>query len=98
MLEAGLPSPLLWQSPVGTTLGAVAGGPGPPSPELWMVSVTAFAVVFLLLGALAALMAALVRLFPVPRPAITAEEAAAVTAAVAATLPGARVTRIEEVR
>jgi len=81
-------------------------------PELWMLSINAFAAVLLLLSLLAGAIALLTALFrapavaaPLPAPGApdlaTADDAAtvaAIHAAVQRWLPGGRVVRIEEVR
>jgi hypothetical protein len=58
----------------------------------------AMAAVFVLLGLLAATMEAIIHLFPETESAVDPVIVAAITNAVAAVAPGARVTRIEEER
>jgi multidrug resistance efflux pump len=60
------------------------------------VCLTAFAVVFLVLAVLAAAMHLITLAFPDRTPASDAAVVAAVSAAVAALVPGARVTQVEE--
>lgn len=73
-------------------------------PDLWMLSLNAFAAVVVLLSALAVVLAALVRVFPADAGAPAAEVAsdpayeAAIRTAVEQAAPGARVTAVQEVR
>jgi hypothetical protein len=64
--------------------------------SLFAVCVTAFCVVFAVLAALAAAIRLLTVAFPERRAVVDAAIVAAVSGSVAALLPGARVTRIEE--
>lgn len=67
-----------------------------PATSLFAVCVTALLVVFAVLAALAAAIRLLTVAFPVRQATLDAALVAAVSSAVAAVLPGARVTRIEE--
>jgi len=69
-----------------------------PAPDLLHVTLTAFVAVFVLLGLLSVLMTLITKLFPITRPRVTAVEVAAITTAAGVLLPGATVTRIEEIR
>lgn len=64
-------------------------------PGLAVVCLTAFAVVFLVLAVLAAAMRTITIAFP-ERAGLDAATVAAVSGAVAALVPGARITSIEE--
>ncbi len=66
-------------------------------PDLLMVCVSAFLAVFLMLSALAGVMRVLIAVFP-ERTSISTDAAilAAVTAAVSAAYPGAKISTIEE--
>lgn len=73
-------------------------------PDLWMLSLNAFAAVVVLLSALALVLAALVRVFPADaevRAGTASTDAAyeaAIRRAVEQAAPGARVTAVREVR
>lgn len=72
-----------------------------PTPNLLVICGTAFLAVFLVLAFLAAVMRVLIVLYPQPdlrSGAVEPALVAAVTSAVTTTLPGTRVTGIEEVR
>ena len=64
--------------------------------ELLVVCATAFLAVIVLLTVLAGAIHLITRLFPQPRSGVDPALVAAIGSAVAATVPGARVTRIEE--
>lgn len=68
-------------------------------PDLLLVCTVSFTVVFVVLGLLAAIMRALIQVFP-ERPATSTDAAliAAVTAAASAVFPGTEVTKIEEMK
>ncbi len=67
--------------------------------DLLLVCVAAFTAVFVMLGALAVVMRALISLFPErATQSIDAAVVAAVTAAAAAAYPDARIVKIEETR
>ena len=68
------------------------------SPDLLVVCVSAFAAVFLLLTLLAVVMRALIAVFPEKVTTTDAAVLAAVTAAVSAAYPGARIANIQEER
>jgi hypothetical protein len=69
-----------------------------PITDLAAMCGVVFLVVFALLGLFALAIHVIVRLFPEGRAGDSAIHASVITAAVAALLPGARVTRIEEER
>lgn len=66
-------------------------------PNLLIISVSAFLAVIILLSVLAGMIRLLTVLFPAESEASDATVVAAIHAAAAATHPGTRVTRIEEV-
>ena len=66
------------------------------TPSLIAVCAIAFAVVFSVLGALAAAIGLMTALFPVRAPRIDGATVAAIASVVSSLVPGARVTRIEE--
>jgi hypothetical protein len=66
------------------------------SPNLFVISLSAFIGVFILLASLALVMRILIRVFPEKVAKTDAAVIAAVSAAVAAVYPGARVTKVEE--
>lgn len=69
------------------------------NPNLFLVCLNAFAAVLGLLWALAIALRGLIELFPEkPQPQADAAIAVAIASAANAIIPGARVTRIEEVR
>ncbi|HRF62781.1 MAG TPA: hypothetical protein P5260_08280 [Candidatus Competibacter sp.] len=69
------------------------------SPNLFLVCLNAFAAVLGLLWVLAIALRGLIELFPEkPAPQTDAAVAVAIAAAATAIVPGARVTRIEEIR
>ncbi|MBU0509132.1 hypothetical protein KKH27_09890 [bacterium] len=67
-------------------------------PSLAVLCTTAFVAVFILLAVLAGLMYLIMLVFPVTRKTLEPVHVAAITSAVQALAPGARVTRIEELR
>lgn len=67
-------------------------------PSLITICAIAFVSVFLLLSSLALVIRIITEAFPVPRQVLDSALVAAVSTAVAAILPGARVTNIEEER
>jgi hypothetical protein len=67
-------------------------------PSLAALCTTAFVAVFVLLAVLAGLMYSIMLVFPLSRKVIEPAHVAAITSAVQALVPGARVTRIEESR
>lgn len=69
------------------------------NPNLFLICLNAFAAVLGLLWVLAIALRSLIELFPEkPPPKIDAAVAVAIAAAANAVVPGARVTRIEEIR
>lgn len=72
------------------------------TPDLFLVCLTAFTAVFVLLGLLALVMRGLMAVFPLVEPpaAPSSDPAmvAAITAAAAAAFPGTAITKIEEIR
>ena len=69
------------------------------NPNLFLVCFNAFAAVLGLLWVLAIALRGLIELFPEkPAPQTDAAVAVAIAAAATAIVPGARVTRIEEIR
>lgn len=68
------------------------------SPDLLVISLSAFLAVFVLLGFLAAVMRVLMRVYPEEAPGPDNTLASAITSAAARAFPGTRVTKIEEVR
>jgi hypothetical protein len=68
------------------------------SPDLLLVCVSAFASVFVLLTVLALVMRALIVVFPEKATTNDAAVLAAVTAAVSAAYPGAKIANIREER
>lgn len=68
------------------------------TPDLLMVCVSAFSAVFVLLALLAAAMRVLMAVFPEVAAKADPAMLAAVSTAVAAVFPGAKITRIEEER
>jgi hypothetical protein len=69
------------------------------NPNLFLVCLNAFAAVLGLLWVLAIALRGLIELFPEkPQPQTDATVAVAIAAAANAIVPGARVTRIEEIR
>ena len=68
------------------------------SPDLLLVCVSAFASVFVLLTVLALVMRALIAVFPEKATTTDTAVLAAVTAAVSAAYPGARIKDIQEER
>lgn len=65
---------------------------------LWIICLNAFVAVLILLSVLALAMRLLTTLFPAPRVSTDAALTVGITSAVTALLPGARVTRIEEIK
>ena len=65
-------------------------------PEMTAVCLLALLVVFVVLAVLSAAMYLMTVLFPARRTGVEAAALAAVAAAVASLVPGARVTRVEE--
>ena len=69
-----------------------------PTPELWLICVTAFSAVALLLTTLAGLMRLILIAFPPSEETTDAMMIAAVASVVTNMYPGARITRVEEIR
>ena len=69
-----------------------------PSPELWLICLTAFCAVALLLSVLAGTMRLILTIFPHKEGTTDAMMIAAVASAVTSVYPGTRVTRVEEIR
>ena len=69
-----------------------------PAPELWLICVTAFGAVALLLAILAGLMRLILMAFPPKEKTTDAMMLAAVASVVTAVYPGARITRVEEIK
>lgn len=67
-----------------------------PSPELWLVCLTAFCAVAILLSILAGIMRLILIIFPYRDKTTDAAMIAAVTSAVQSIYPGTRVTKVEE--
>ncbi len=68
------------------------------SPELLSVCIAAFVGVFLLLGILAALMRLILTIFPEKAKLFDHAILAAISTVAAANYPGAKVTKIEEIK
>ena len=68
-----------------------------PSPELWLVCITAFCAVGLLLAVLAALMRLILAVFPQAQDTTDTMMIAAVASVVASVYPGTRITKVEEI-
>ena len=68
------------------------------SPDLWVISLSAFVAVFLLLSVLAVVMRVLIAVYPEKDGGIDPATLAAVTAATAHAFPGTKLTKVEEVR
>ena len=68
------------------------------SPELWLVCITAFCAVGLLLAVLAGLMRLILTIFPQKDNATDAMMLAAVASVVTAVYPGSRITKVDEIR
>ncbi len=66
--------------------------------NLWSICITAFISVFVVLTVLAGVMQAIAALFPTKQQESSAAYVAAITSTVPTLIPGARVTRIEEVK
>jgi hypothetical protein len=69
-----------------------------PSPELWLVCITAFVAVGLLLSILAGLMRLILVVFPQREQTTDAMLVAAVASVVTNLYPGSRVTKVEEIQ
>ena len=69
-----------------------------PSPDLLAVCATALAAVFLLLGALAAIMRLMLALFPEKAVQTDAALVASIATVVQTVYPGTKVTKVEEIR
>lgn len=69
-----------------------------PSPELWMICLTAFCAVALLLSILAGLMRLILTIFPPKEETTDAMMIAAVASVVTSLYPGTRITKVEEIR
>lgn len=67
-------------------------------PDLLVVSLSAFAAVFLLLSFLAVVMRILIAVYPEKIGGIDAATIAAVSAAAAYVFPGTKVTKVEEIK
>jgi len=68
----------------------------PPDPSILIACAAAFAAVFALLTFLAIVMQLITLVFPEDEPSTDAPVVAAISSAVAAVIPGAKVVRIEE--
>ena len=69
-----------------------------PSPELWLVCLTAFCAVAVLLSVLAGLMRLILIVFPHKEEATDAVVVAAIASVVTNLYPGTRVSKVEEIR
>ena len=69
-----------------------------PTPELWLICIMAFSAVALLLTILAGLMRLILIAFPRKEETTDAMMLAAVATVVTNLYPGARITRVEEIR
>jgi hypothetical protein len=69
-----------------------------PSPELWLICLTAFCAVALLLSILAGIMRLILTIFPYREKTTDAMMIAAVASAVTSLYPGTRLTRVEEIQ
>jgi len=69
-----------------------------PSPELWLICLTAFCAVALLLSILAGLMRLILTIFPLKEETTDAMMIAAVASVVTSLYPGTRITKVEEIR
>jgi len=69
-----------------------------PSPELWLVCLTAFCAVAALLTLLAGIMRLILTIFPYKEEATDAVVLAAVASVVQSIYPGTRVTKVEELK
>jgi hypothetical protein len=67
-------------------------------PDLLVVSLSAFAAVFLLLSFLAVVMRVLIAMYPEKTEGLDAATVAAISAAAAYVFPGTKVTKVEEIR
>ncbi|NIM49020.1 MAG: hypothetical protein GTN62_04220 [Gemmatimonadales bacterium] len=68
------------------------------SNDLLLICFSAFAAVFLLLGAMAIVMRTLIAVLPVKAAKVDPAILAAVTTAVSATYPGTKITKVEEIK
>ena len=69
-----------------------------PVPELWLICVTAFSAVALLLAILAGLMRLILIAFPSKEETTDAMMIAAVASVVTSLYPGAQITKVEEIK
>lgn len=69
-----------------------------PAPELWLVCLTAFCAVAVLLSILAGIMRLILTIFPYKDEATDATIIAAVASTVQSIYPGTRVTKVEETK
>ncbi len=68
------------------------------SPDLWLVCLTAFCAVALLLSVLAGIMRLILSIFPQKEEMTDAILVGAVASVVSSIYPGTRVTKVEEIR
>lgn len=68
------------------------------SVELWLICISAFAMVFALLAVLAIIMRVITAVFPQKATGIDAMMVAVLTSAVSSAFPGTEVTKIEEIK
>lgn len=69
-----------------------------PTPELWLVCITAFCAVAILLSLLAGIMRLILTIFPYREEATDTAMIAAVASVVQSIYPGTRVTKVEEIK
>ena len=69
-----------------------------PTPELWLICVMAFSAVALLLAILAGIMRLILTIFPYKEETADAMMIAAVASVVTSIIPGARITKVEEIQ